>query len=267
MLSHLPVQLEDAPELARFLGVEEVCLVREDRLPDGGGKKRRSLIPLIETLPPGQPVHVLSYDGSHTAYTLARLLPENPIILYAKAYPGGKYRRFMAARLAESPNVTVIHGSLLSLLARFWIRQRRLSRDRFLSFGGALARDREYSEAAAQAKNTLGDRYHHIVPVASGNLLAALRSRFSQVTGVLTQPWYVRGWIHLKYRGLTAGTLSIKAREGLVKAIADQTGLAFDPVFMGAVLAHVRRKASRYRRICLWVTSPALAADFLATLR
>ncbi|NOZ74453.1 MAG: hypothetical protein GXO90_03620, partial [FCB group bacterium] len=43
----LPVQIEDSPRLARYLGVETVRLVREDQLPDGGGKKRRSLAPLI----------------------------------------------------------------------------------------------------------------------------------------------------------------------------------------------------------------------------
>ncbi len=266
MTSVLPVHIKNTPDLARYLGVENVCLIRDDQLPDGGGKKRRSLIPILESIRPGQAIHVLSYEGSHTAYTLARLLPDHSIILYGKSYPGGRYRDYMSAQLARYSNVKVIRGSLPFLMATFWKQKRVRSNDCFLSFGGALPQDREYIGAALSVRKSLGDYFHHIVPVASGNLLSALRTQFSHVTGVLTQPWYVRAWIRLHYSDLAANSASIEEREHMVKDIAVKTGLAFDPVFMGSVLAHVINNVPRYRWLCLWVTSPTLAADFIDTL-
>ena len=84
----LPTRIERNPVLAEWLNVAELVLVREDLLPDGGGKKRRALQAFAETLHAVDHLHLLSYAGSHTAFTLAGLLPELTIHLYGTHYGG-----------------------------------------------------------------------------------------------------------------------------------------------------------------------------------
>ena len=63
-----------------------------------------------------RPVHVLSYAGSHSAYTLARLLPDTEIVSHGKYYRGGGYQRLMVQRLRRLPNVIQRNGPLFTTL-------------------------------------------------------------------------------------------------------------------------------------------------------
>jgi len=257
--SDLSPLIESAPRLADYFQLTEVLLVREDRLPNGGGKKRRSLAALVPTIPPGKTVHLLSYAGSHTAYTLAQLLPDRTIHLYAHAYDGGAYRQLMENELRTLPNVQVIKGSLIKLLVTFYWERRRHRDDVFLKFGGALSQDLPYQEAARIVRNHIGKEHVHFVPVASGNLLRALQTVFPHVTGLLTQPWWLRLYSRVKYpttRGVR--TPPIIEREWLVQDIYQQTGYAFDPVFMGPVLNYLKNLHWYEAKVCLWVTCPSL---------
>ncbi len=259
------MQLEPEPQLARLLGVNEVLLVREDLLSSGGGKKRRSLAALAAGLDPRKPVHVLSYAGSHSAYTLARLLPDTEIVSHGKHYRGGDYQRLMVERLRRLPNVIQRNGPLFTTLLDFlWHKYVTHRSDTYLPPGGALQRDEAYVQAAQALAEHIDPGYHHIVPLASGNMAAALAEVFPLVTGVLTQPWYIRLWLWPRQRrakGLRLPPLA--ERERLVRQVFSETGLPLDPVFMGAVLAYVIKESSRLGRVCLWVTCPA-AQEFHA---
>lgn len=259
------MQLEPAPQLARLLGVDEVLLVREDLLSSGGGKKRRSLASLAAGLDPRRPVHVLSYAGSHSAYTLARLLPDTKIVSHGKYYRGGDYQRLMVQRLRQMPNVVQRNGALFATLLDFlWHKYVSHRADTYLRPGGALQRDEAYVRAARVLAEHIVPGYHHVVPLASGNMAAALAEVFPLVTGVLTQPWYIRPWLWLRQRR-AKGFLPppLAERERLVRQVFSETGLPLDPVFMGAVLAYTIKEASRLGRVCLWVTCPA-AQEFHA---
>ena len=258
-LEGLPLQLEPAPQLAHWLGVDEVLLVREDQLPGGGGKKRRSLATLAAGLDPRRPVHVLSYAGSHSAYTLARLLPDTEIVSHGTHYRGGDYQRLMVQRLRRLPNVIQRNGPLFTTLLDFlWHRYATRRSDTYLRPGGALKRDEAYVRAARVLAENIDPGYHHVVPLASGNMAAALAEVFPLVTGVLTQPLYIRLalWLRLhRAKGLRLPPLA--ERERLVRQVFRETGLALDPVFMGAVLSYVNKESRRLGRVCLWVTCPA----------
>ncbi|MCH7851836.1 MAG: hypothetical protein IIC41_03505 [Candidatus Marinimicrobia bacterium] len=258
-LEGLPLQLEPAPQLARWLGLDEVLLVREDQLPGGGGKKRRSLDTLAAGLDPRRPVHVLSYAGSHSAYTLARLLPDTEIVSHGKYYRGGGYQRLMVQRLRRLPNVIQRNGPLFTTLLDFlWHKYVTRRSDTYLPPGGALKRDEAYVRAARVLAEHIDPGYHHVVPMASGNMAAALAEVFPLVTGVLTQPWYIRLalWLRLhRAKGLRLPPLA--ERERLVRQVFSETGLPLDPVFMGAVLSYVIKESRRLGRVCLWVTCPA----------
>ncbi|MFQ6678205.1 MAG: hypothetical protein ACE5D0_07760 [Fidelibacterota bacterium] len=262
--SALPVLLESAPSLAAYLGVKKVTLVREDLLDGVGGKKRRSLNNIVNEIPLGKNIHILSYQGSHTALTLSDLLPDHSIILYGKSYPGGGYRDFMTQLLSERPNVSQFTGSLLPLLIKYIMAKFQYPHDWFMNFGGAVGHDEMYISAAEKAYQKIGNSAHHIVPVASGDLLKALKTIFSQVTGILTQPWYIRIVQRFRLpssRGMVGRSYS--ERESLVRDIYLKTGFAFDPVFMGSVLEYCMRKTPHFEHICLWVTCPGTVSDFL----
>jgi hypothetical protein len=257
--SDLSPYIESAPRLADYFQLAEVILVREDRLPDGGGKKRRSLTTLVPMISPGKTVHLLSYAGSHTAYTLAQLLPNNSIRLYAYAYDGGAYRQLMENTLDTLPNVQVIKGSLIKLLVTFYWQHWRHRKDIFLKFGGALSQDLAYQKTASIVRDHVGKEHTHFVPVASGNLLKALQTVFPHVIGLLTQPSWLRLYSRLWYpatRGLWLP--SISTREKLVQDVYQQTGYTFDPVFMGPVLYYLKNLRKHDKKVCLWVTCPSL---------
>ena len=118
--NELPVILETSAELAEYLNVEEVVLVREDKLPDGGGKKRRSLVDYTDSIKKNQVLHVLSYVGSHTAYTLAKTLKNNKVILYGVTYPGGHYGKTMQEKLAAMPNIKQTVGGKFTQTFKFY---------------------------------------------------------------------------------------------------------------------------------------------------
>lgn len=261
----LTPHLESAPGLADYFHLQEVLLVREDRLPDGGGKKRRSLTALVPNIPPGKTVHILSYAGSHTAYTLAQLLPDNSIHLYAHAYKGGAYRQLMEHALSTLPNVRVIKRPLPKLLFTFYWQRWTRKGDIFLRFGGALTKDRAYQEAAKIIRNRIGKEHTHFVPVASGNLLVALQTVFPRVVGLLTQPWWLRPYSRLKYSATRGVSLpSIISRERLVQEVYQKTGYAFDPVFMGTVLSYLKKQRPTDKKVCLWVTCPEVCQQLFS---
>ncbi len=263
----LPVIIESAPALAKYLGVGEVTLVRDDLLESVGGKKYRSLLHVTKEIPAGKPIHVFSYQGSHTAFTLSALLPNHTIILYGKSYPGGAYRDFMTRLLSRQSNVIQYTGSLWAMMAKYLVAKLQNRDDRFMNLGGALGKDQAYITAAKEVFKELGNSAYHIVPVASGDLLNALRTTFHRVTGILTQPWYLRIIQRLRLKS-TKGIVSrsYSEREKLVYDIYHRTGFAFDPVFMGSTLDYCRRKGTNGDHICLWVTCPNLATDFILSL-
>lgn len=262
MKSSLPLHIESAPRLADFLQVNDVLLVREDQLPDGGGKKRRSLDSWISSLHPlPKSIHVLSYEGSHTAYTLAQLLSTVKIVLYGMSYSGGWYRKHMREVLNTYPNLRQIRAPLPILVLRFLIKKWFLGHSpdhRFMSWGGALRDDQGYHQAARDLQERIGsDDYYHLLPVASGDMLNAVSEVFPNVAGILTQPFLIR-WIQRLRLSSTQGFFlpSIKKRERLVQTIYRETGYAFDPVFMGPVFSAVLHDPDRYQRVCIWVTCP-----------
>ncbi len=258
----LPVIIEAAPLMATYLRVRSVTLIREDLLPEFGGKKRRSLDALLKSIPANKRIHLLSYDGSHTAFTLAQLTG-NSIILYGKSYPGGTYRNFMSKKLSLLSNITRITGSLWPLLIKYYLTKIKYPDDYFMKIGGSVGNDKMYQQAAKEVFDRIGDTARHIVPVASGDLLRAIQTIFSRARGVLTQPRYLRIVQRLRLKGST-GILqsSIKRREELVHSIYRKTGYAFDPVFMGSVLAYCQSTARPEDNLCLWVTSPGIVKDY-----
>ena len=154
-LNGLPLHVEEAPELAAILGVGEVLLIREDYLRDGGGKKRRSYHDLAGNLPSGKLVHVLSYAGAHTVFTLATLRPDLEFVAHGKFYNGGSYQDYMIGRLAQLPNVRQQNGSLPG--AAFGYLMARLSSpgDTYLKIGGAQSVDQGYVSAAQVLKASI----------------------------------------------------------------------------------------------------------------
>ncbi len=264
---NLPVRIESSPALARYLGVRKVTLIRDDLLDGVGGKKQRSLALQAKMIPAGKRIHIFSYQGSHTALTMSNLLPGNQIILYGKSYPGGGYRDYMTKHLGAQPNLTQYTGSLLPMLIKYTGARISNPGDWFMNFGGAVGNDRMYQAAAREVFRKLGDTDHHLVPVASGDLFNALKTTFTRVTGILTQPWYIRLIQRIRLGGTRLNISSkYSDRELLVRRLFHKTGIAFDPVFMGSVLASVRKNAAETEDICLWVTSPRTAADYLLSL-
>ncbi len=266
-LDSLPLRIESNQPLAEYFGLEELLLIREDLLPDLGGKKRRSLAALAKALPSEQAVHVLSYAGSNTAHTLARLRRDCEIVSHGKFYNGGDYMRYAVSSLEDRPNVIQKNGPLpVVLLSYFWARYVIHRSHIYLKTGGRLASDNAYRAAAELVKSAIGGDYHHFLPVASGNLLEAVRGQFSQTTGILTQPWYIKIFAWLKYKRV-AGFYesSIDSRISLVRNIFKKTDIALDPIFMGPVMVYLQRLVNKPKKVCLWVTCSTLARDYHLT--
>ncbi len=262
-LNGLPLHLEHAPELASILGVGEVLLVREDNLRDGGGKKRRSYNSMAEKIPAGRPVHILSYAGAHTVFTLATLRPDLQFISHGKFYNGGSYQDYMIDRLDELPNVRQKNGTLLGATFGYLMARLFDPGDTFLKIGGAQSTDDGYVAAAKILKASIGDEYHHIVPVASGNLVQAIGQIFDRITGVLIQPWYLRAIMRLRIkraRGLLQTSYTI--REIFVRHIYETTGLPIDPVFMGTAISYAANNFTTRDRLCIWVTCPSIVREY-----
>lgn len=264
----LPVIIESAPRLANYLEVGSVTLIREDLLDGVGGKKYRSLIEMSKKIPASKAVHIFSYQGSHTALTLSTLLPDHTIILYGKSYPGGNYRDYMTELLSRQANVIQNTGPLWTMMGKFIIAKIQRPDDWFMNLGGALGKDQAYISAAKTVFKKLGDSAIHVVPVASGDLINALKTTFIHVKGILTQPWYLRIFQRVRLPSTTGlFSKSYGDREKLVLDIYHHTRLTFDPVFMGSVLDYCIRKGKMSDHICLWVTCPNTVTDFLNSLK
>lgn len=261
--------VEPSPELADWLGVAEVLLVREDRLPDGGGRKRRSLESFAATVSDGEEVHVLSYAGSHTVMTLARLLPNNQIVLYGAAYDGGAYRAAMTRTLDQLPNVRQHVGPSWRMFLHYGLRRLAAeTHQRFMRIGGSLGHDPDTTAVAAEVCGHVGDAHHHVVSVASGDLFQAIAANTDRVTGVLTQPPLVRLIKRLQFRNVAGLRRTPLAQR--VDAVLDAqalTGELWDPVFVGSALHHVQATAHPDDRLCLWVTCPTGIAWMPETLQ
>lgn len=254
----LPVHLESAPRIAAWLGVAEVLLVREDLLPDSGGKKRRSLASVATRISPGQKIFLLSYAGSHTAFTLAQLLPHNPIHLYGMTSGGGPYQKAMIRRLSMFENVHQYHGSLVRMTLKYFFRKwRSRPEDLFLDIGGKTSQPHETTPGIREVvEQTPG--FQHVVAVASGELLRAIRQHTHRVTGVLTQPFLIRCLKRLQLkqtRGLFRPTLTRRLQ--VVREIAGIHGPVWDPIFTGTVFATLKRSKTLPAKLCIWITCPA----------
>ncbi len=251
---------ESSPELAGWLGVDEVVLVREDRLPDGGGKKRRSLADFADTIEPDEEVHLLSYAGSHTAFTLARVLPNNRIVLYGTDYGGGRYQEAMTAAVGEAENVTQYVGPAWRMTPTFLLAQARAGeRQRFLRFGGSMGVDPQTAVAAARVHDEVGPGFDHVVAVASGDLFNSIDAVTPRVTGVLTQPLLIRCTMYPRSTRLVGlRPAPLEERIDLMGEVRGLTGELWDPIFMGSVFHYLRRCNGRLPgRLCIWVTCPA----------
>lgn len=262
----LPCLTESRPELAAWLGVDEVMLVREDQLPERGGKKRRSLARFAATVADGEEIHLLSYAGSHTAFTLAQLLPDNPIVLYGTDYGGGPYQHAMMSLVDQAENVTQMVGPTWNVGARFLAAQARGGDGQtFLRFGGSMGQDPETVAAAVTICGQLGDAYHHVVAVASGDLFRSVESAASKISGVLTQPLLVRLSMFGRSKNLVGlRPVALAERVDVMTEIRDVTGELWDPVFMGSVFHYLRQQRGALgEQLCIWVTCPA-GVDWLA---
>lgn len=253
----LPVYLESAPRLANWLGVQEVMLVREDLLPQAGGKKRRSLAAFAAEIRPGQEINILSYAGSHTAFTLARLLPGNQIRLFGMNYDGGPYQNAMVRRLSTYENVEQQNGSMIRVTLRFWYRKLRARPNEiFLGIGGRTGQKDRSSPGILKVTAQLPG-FHHLMAVASGELFREVRQHTPAVTGILTQPLLIR-WFKKMELPQTCGVIkpSLEERMRVMVQIADIYGVLWDPVFMGSVFTHLRRAKTLPPKLCIWITCP-----------
>jgi len=258
-MTQLPVQTEENDVLAQWLGVDEVILIREDLLPDGGGKKRRALSALAEKLTGINHVHLLSYAGSHTAFTLSQLLPQASIHLYGTQYGGGAYEDTMVQRLNSQSNIIQILGSSLSMTLDF-IRQksRKPADHHFMKIGGQLGVDPVTEAAVTTVITETGSDYHHFVAVASGDLLKCVRSKTDHVTGILTQPLGIRllkSFTLKNVRGLKQNSLN--RRIEIMREIQELTGSLWDPVFMGTVFSYLKTRKKLPAKLGIWITCPS----------
>ena len=257
-MTQLETLVEPNEDLAQWLGVDEVVLVREDLLPDDGGKKRRALEEFASTLSGVEHIHLLSYAGSHTAFTLSQLLPEVVIHLYGTHYGGGAYEAAMVNRLNAQINIVQSIGSVFDMTRKF----NRLGRipipgHHFMKIGGHLGSDPNTSAAVNAVINASGSDFHHFVAVASGDLLNNIYLQTQAVTGVLTQPLAIRLFKSLTLphaRGISATSLG--HRISIMREIHKLTGNLWDPIFMGSVFSYLKRKKRLPRKICIWVTCP-----------
>ena len=271
-MSSLAVQLEYTPALAEWLGVQKLAMVREDLLPDGGGKKRRALERFAEQHRRTGHIHLLSYAGSHTAYTLSQLLPAATIHLYGTDYGGGAYQTAMVARLENLTNILQRIGSTWEMTRLFRkTRKQRLPNHFFMNIGGSLGADPVTQTAVARVVTHLGAEFQHVVAVASGDLLTAIARETTQVSGILTQPLAIRLVKSLSLahtQGLYRASLLTRA--ALMHEISEITGNLWDPIFMGAVFSYLKRQRDLPGKICIWVTCPrniAWSGDENAQLR
>lgn len=253
-----PVLIEDCPSLAEWLGVEEVALVREDKLPDQGGKKRRSLERFAREHKDLEHLHLLSYAGSHTAFTLSRLLPRTLIHLYGTRYGGGPYEQHMTQILDQQHNVIQRTGSNLAMTLAFQSARSPSRSGHFaMKVGGALPENENTTKAIESAIERLGRDHVHVVAVASGDLLRSLLSQTSNAIGVLTQPLLIRLWKFISLesaRGLRKAPLDHRIE--LMKNMEKMTGSLWDPIFMGTVLTYLKAKRKLPQKLCIWVTCP-----------
>lgn len=258
-MTKLKTQVELNEALAHWLGVESVALVREDLLPHGGGKKRRALERFTREIGDKTDLHVLSYAGSHTAYTLSKLLPDVTIHLYGTHYGGGPYEKAMVALVNQSENVIQTIGSTLTMtLAYNHAKKNPKPGHHFMRIGGSLGADTITVDAVKNVKATLGEAYHHYAAVASGDLLSAISSQTDRVTGVLTQPFFIRVLKKLSLANSTGvNRTSLSRRIALMREVRVLTGNLWDPIFMGNVFAHLKSQKSLSLNICIWVTCPA----------
>jgi len=258
-MTELKTSIEYSPGLAAWLGVDEVALVREDLLPDGGGKKRRALAQFVDGLGEIEHIHLLSYAGSHTAYTLSRLLPEVMIHLYGTHSHGGGYEQKMISLLDETDNISQRIGSSLSMTMAF-NRHRRTSKrgHYFMRIGGSLGEDIPTKHAIKDTIDTIGKDFHHVVAVASGDLLTSISNQTSTVTGVLTQPLAIRTLKYFKLKmasGLWKATLDQRIKT--IREVEELTGQTWDPIFMGTLFAYLKRQRELPSKLCIWVTCPS----------
>lgn len=254
-----PVLVEHNPLLADWLGVDQVKLAREDLLPDGGGKKRRALARFVGDLEQIRHLHLLSYAGSHTAYTLSQLLPEVVIHLYGTHYGGGAYEEAMVRRLHQQQNVDQQIGSTLAMSHKFMSQKRKSeSQHHFMKIGGSLGMDLETEQAVAGVVAEIGSDFHHYTAVASGDLLNSIASQTKQVTGVLTQPLAIRLLKSIELAN-TSGLYkpSLKKRIGMMHELQEFTGNLWDPIFVGVVFSYLKRQRKLPAKVCIWITCPS----------
>jgi hypothetical protein len=258
-MTTLATHIELNDSLASWLGVESVALVREDLLPDGGGKKRRALASFANNLNGTKHIHLLSYAGSHTAFTLSQLLPDVTIHLYGTNYGGGAYERTMVETLNKQQNIDQRVGSSLSMLWHF--NRRKMSSDsshHFMKIGGSRGSDPVTETAVGEVISEIGNDYQHIVAVASGDLLKSIRSQTKRVTGVLTQPLGIK---LIKSLGLNRAygfkKVSLGKRVRAVKEVRELTGNLWDPIFMGTVFNALKNQTDLPPKLCIWVTCPS----------
>ncbi len=258
-MTPLPVSLETSKPLALWLGVAEVVLVREDLLPDGGGKKRRSLQSYIEGLnKDAKHIHLISYAGSHTAFTLTQLLPEISIHLYGLQYGGGAYEKTMTRLLNDRSNIFQLTGSSLAMTRAFNRQRSKQSPGHiFMKIGGSLGPDEHTSQIAKEVVGSLAPDFQHIMAVASGDLLKSIARHTDYFTGVLTQPLGIRvlKFLSLKNtRGVSRVSLGKRMR--MMKELKDLTGDLWDPIFMGTVFSYLKGQTKLPSKLCIWVTCP-----------
>ncbi len=258
-MTFLETQIKFDENLAAWLQVDKVALVREDLLPDGGGKKRRALELFVKKLQGIKHIHLLSYSGSHTAYTLSHLLPKVLIHLYGTRYGGGPYEKTMTSLLISRDNIIQEVGSSWSMSVMFNKQKRKaLHGHYFMRIGGSLGSDHSTQNAVDDTIKVIGPDYHHVLAVASGDLLMSVAERTNRVTGVLTQPLGIRlvKFIGLKHTsGLWKPGLSERIRT--MKEVDEVTGQKWDPIFMGAVFSYLKKRKTLPSKLCIWITCPA----------
>jgi hypothetical protein len=111
--------------------------------------------------------------------------------------------------------------------------------------------------AVKETIGMLGEEFHHVVAVASGDLITTISKQTPEVTGVLTQPLAIR---ILKYFRLNKASgiwkPLLRNRIHTIREVNEMTGQTWDPVFMGTLFSYLKTKKNLPPKLCIWITCP-----------
>ena len=260
-------------ELKGFEKNKKVFIVRMDKLPSGGGNKIPRFHMYLNNLKNNKQVQVISNPGSHTFYSLTKLIEDyniDKLFFLERKMKINQYNSKIQEIYKNNSKVNISTNYLPFLYIQY-LYNKYIKKINSIGIGGHVSIiGNPYENIFTDVNNIINNnKAIHILPVASGNMLDCFlksinksNSKNHNFYGIMTGAIASRFFLKKKYsqnkfvKLFTPANIPYKSYIKENSEFKKLTNINLDPNHTIQVINLLGKIESNSSQIVLWITKP-----------